>query len=111
MFGDQRKVKPGEAFSLGFDLGSVSGLKAIELISRGVVLARRSFRDFPQRQHVDFPLTATRPSWYAVTVEDRQGRKAYSDPIWIDTVAGLAPDNSGRPGAYSSTGHRRPGSP
>jgi hypothetical protein len=22
-------------------------------------------------------------TWYALVVEDRQGRKAYTDPIWI----------------------------
>ena len=26
-------------------------------------------------------------TWYALTVEDRVGRRAYSDPIWVDVVA------------------------
>jgi hypothetical protein len=32
------------------------------------------------------PLTAQRHTWYALVVEDAKGRKAYSDPIWVDPV-------------------------
>jgi hypothetical protein len=88
IFGDERRVKPGEPFTLAFDLQSVTGLKTIELIGAGAVVDRKSFPAGHQQEHVAFSLTTMRPSWYAVEVEDWQERKAYSDPIWIDVVDG-----------------------
>jgi hypothetical protein len=84
IFGDERKVKPGEPFTLAFDLQSVNGLKTIELIGGGAVVARKSFPEGHHQEHVAFALTTSRLSWYAVEVEDSLARKAYSDPIWID---------------------------
>jgi hypothetical protein len=87
MFGDELKVKPGEPFTLGFDLQSVAGLKQAELIGGGSVLKTELFSDAPREAHVEFPLMTQRASWYALTVEDREGHKAYTDPIWVDAVS------------------------
>jgi len=86
MFGDGLKVKPGEPFTLGFDLKSVAGLKQAELIGGGVVQKTESFAGAPREVHVDFPLATRRDTWYALIVEDSQGRKAYTDPVWVDAV-------------------------
>ena len=79
------KVKPGESFSLGFDLKAVSGIKRVELIGSGAVLKTDSFDQPPLEARVDFPLRTERRTWYSLIVEDGQGHKAYTDPIWIDT--------------------------
>jgi hypothetical protein len=86
MFGEELKVKPGEPFALGFDLQSVVGLKQAELIGGGVVLKTETFANAPHEVHVDFPLTTRSATWYALIVADSQGRKAYTDPIWVDAV-------------------------
>jgi hypothetical protein len=86
MFGDELKVKPDEAFALGFDLKSVAGLKQAELIGGGVVQKTETFAGAPQEAHVDFALTTRRATWYELIVEDSQGRKAYTDPVWVDAV-------------------------
>jgi hypothetical protein len=86
MFGEELKVKPGAAFSLGFDIRSVAGVKEVELVSGGGVATTRSLPATPQQVRVDFPLTTLRSSWYALVVEDAQGRRAYTDPIWVDAV-------------------------
>jgi hypothetical protein len=86
MFGDELKVKPGETFTLGFDLKSVAGVKQAELIGAGAVLKTESFHAAPQQIHVDFPLTTQSRTWYSLIVEDSQGHKAYTDPIWVDAV-------------------------
>jgi len=102
MFGDELKVKPGERFVLSFDLKSVDGVKQAELISGGAVLKSETFPDAPQEVHVDFPLTTQRGAWYALTVDDSQGRKAYTNPIWVDAVerpAALGAAPSELPGA------------
>jgi hypothetical protein len=86
MFGDELKVKPGETFVLGFDLESLAGLKQVELIGGGQVLKTETFAGTPHEVHVDFPLTTPRDAWYALIVEDTQGHKAYTDPVWVDAV-------------------------
>lgn len=96
MFGEERRVKPGEGFSLGFDLKSVDGLKSVQLICAGAPLAGKTFDGSPQQARVDFPLTTQYATWYALVVEDARGRRAYTDPIWID--AGDDPPAAPAPG-------------
>ena len=85
-FGDTLMIKPGESFKLGFDLESVAGLIRAELIGGGVSAASKSFEGRPTRNHVDFELRTARATWYALVVEDVQGHKAFSNPIWVDPV-------------------------
>jgi hypothetical protein len=87
MFGDELKVKPGESFTLSFDLESVAGMKQIELIGGGAVLRTEAFQTVPQRAHADFPLTTQSRTWYSLIAEDNLGHKAYTDPVWVDVVA------------------------
>ncbi len=98
MFGDELKVKPTAPFVLAFDLKSVDGLKQAELIGGGSVLKTESFAGAPREVHIDFPLSTSRATWYALTVEDARGHKAYTDPIWVDAVASPfdAPPAAGR---------------
>ena len=86
MFGTQMQVRSGEPFTLAFDLASVAGVSKAELISGGTVADSRTFPDTPLETHVEFKLTTNHPGWYALDVEDQQGRKAYTDPVWV-TIA------------------------
>ncbi|MGH8131979.1 MAG: CehA/McbA family metallohydrolase [Steroidobacteraceae bacterium] len=86
VFGTELKVRPGEPFTLGFDLASVEGVANAQLISGGKLLATRAFPAAPLETHAEFPLTTQHRSWYALVVEDRAGRKAYTDPIWVDAI-------------------------
>jgi hypothetical protein len=79
-------VKPGASFSLPFALKSVTGLKQATLIGGGTIAAKKEFAGGPREARVEFPLTASGRTWYSIEVEDMAGRKAYSDPIWIDVV-------------------------
>jgi hypothetical protein len=69
---------------LAVDLRSIAGLKNIELIARGAVLESRDLRDYYREAHVEFTVRPDRSSWYAWVVEDMQGQKAYTDPVWVD---------------------------
>jgi hypothetical protein len=31
-------------------------------------------------------LSTERSTWYSLIVEDNEGHKAYSDPIWVDAI-------------------------
>jgi hypothetical protein len=85
-FGDELKVRPGASFTLGFDLQSVAGLKQAELIASGAMHETKSFAAAPRTVHVEFALSTQRSTWYSLIVEDVQGHKAYTDPIWVDAV-------------------------
>jgi len=67
MFGSEMKVRGGERFTLAFELASVAGVSKAALIRDG-------------------NLEVSHAGWYALEVEDRRGRKAYTDPVWI-TIA------------------------
>jgi hypothetical protein len=82
MFGTELKLSPGASFTLGFDVGSVAGVKEVQLIGDGVSMATRDLPSAPVQAHVDFPLTMRHAGWYSLVVEDQAGRKAYTDPIW-----------------------------
>ena len=90
MFGEELKVKPDHSVPLGVDLQAVAGLKSAALIREGVAIDTREFAGTPQQAHVDFSLGTNRTTWYSLVVEDREGRKAYTDPIWMDVVAANA---------------------
>ncbi len=90
MFGTVLRETSGPTVTLGFDLGSVAGLEEVRLISDGKVLRTQSFQETPQATHVEFTVPLQGARWYALTVEDRLGRKAYSDPIWTPDAAGTA---------------------
>ena len=86
MFGSELKVKSGGTFNLAFKLKSVTGLKQAKLIGAGSVAAVRTIANGPHETSVEFPLTASKRTWYSIEVEDIAGRKAFSNPIWVDVV-------------------------
>jgi hypothetical protein len=90
-FGSDLKVKPGTRFALPFSLASVAGLRRLSLIGAGAVVDTREFADAPREANVEFERTADGTRWYSLEVEDAAGRKAYSNPIWIDEVESPKP--------------------
>jgi hypothetical protein len=87
MFGDTLKYTPGAPFTLGFNLKSVAGIRKVELIGDGAVVKTESFAAPAANDvRVDFPLIAGAARWYSLRVEDSQGAKAYTNPIWVDTL-------------------------
>ncbi len=83
-FGETLTVPAGSEFHLAFELESLAGSRSAELIGNGKSVAHQIFDHDPQRTHADFTLRAERAGWYALVVEDAQGRKAYTDPIWVE---------------------------
>jgi hypothetical protein len=57
MFGTTMKVTPGKPFSRNFKLGSVAGLKQVQLIGDGRTAATRTFKGVPLRARAIFTLT------------------------------------------------------
>jgi hypothetical protein len=86
MFGEGLHGAPGTKVTLSFDLASIAGLKQVQLVGRGAVERTQSFPDGPRESHVEFEVPLESAGWYALTVEDQRGRKAYSDPIWATDI-------------------------
>jgi hypothetical protein len=84
VFGTRVGAGPGRPVTLAVDLESVAGLKDIELIGRGAVVESRDLEDRHGEAHLQFTLTPDRSTWYALVVQDVQGQKAFTDPIWVD---------------------------
>jgi hypothetical protein len=83
MFGTQLTGARGKPLELGFDLASVAGLKQAQLVAGGAIESTRTFAAAPREMHVDFAPRPQHATWYALIVEDGQGRKAYTDPVWV----------------------------
>ncbi len=86
MFGDTLKVRPAADFGLAFELQSIAGLRSAKLIGAGRVVATRTFHGGPPEARVEFERSAERSTWYALEVEDVDGKRAFTNPVWIDVV-------------------------
>jgi hypothetical protein len=86
MFGDTLKVKPDQLFVLRFNLKSIAGLAGAELMGGGKLISTKTFDGSPHELPVDFPLQTHESTWYSLRVVDRLGKRAYTNPIWIDVV-------------------------
>jgi len=83
--GTETHVETQQPLALDFDLASVAGLKQAQLISGETIAATQSFAEFPLETHATFVPSPEHAGWYALIVEDRQDRRAYTDPIWVLT--------------------------
>ncbi|WP_165855723.1 CehA/McbA family metallohydrolase [Marinobacter sp. JSM 1782161] len=87
VFGDDLNMKLGDSTTLGFDLEAANGLKSIQLIGQdGQVVDQRSFDEDDVKGRAEFEITAYEDTFYAVVVEDAEGKKAFSNPIWINAM-------------------------
>jgi hypothetical protein len=85
MFGEAVKLRAGEGVVLGFELDAIAGLKQATIISQGKPVATVAYKG-ETKAHLTTPANGSSPGWYALTVEDAAGKKAYTNPIWIETV-------------------------
>ena len=84
MFGTELRYERTPPATLGFDLASVAGVREAQLVSGGAIVSRRTFPAAPRTTHVDFAVPPQHGAWYALNVADRSGRKAYTNPIWVE---------------------------
>jgi hypothetical protein len=85
MFGSTLVGTPTEPLDLGFELGSVTGLRRAELVGAGEVVQVRDFPPGSVRVRIELEVPPPVARWYQLIVEDNQGGKAYTDPVWIET--------------------------
>ena len=83
VFGSELHPPAGRPLQADFELGSVAGLRQASLITDGATRATQQFGAAPVHAHASFTIPAPLPRWYALVVTDQQGRRAYSDPVWL----------------------------
>ncbi len=91
MFGSDLRIAPGQERTLGFDLTAVNGLVKATLSGPDGEIASESFDGQPMTASASFTVTGEAETegadWVALTVEDAEGKIAYSNPIWITPLA------------------------
>ena len=97
MFGDTMKLAKAQARTITFDLVAVNGLKSVQLIGsdsaatatntqsagNSVVLEDKTLTGDHDSVSFEVPQVS---GWVALVVEDNEGRKAYTNPIWLELV-------------------------
>ena len=100
MFGDTMKLAKAQVQTISFDLVAVNGLKSVQLIgsdttatttatvkqqsaANSVVLEDKTLTGDHDSVSFDVPQAT---GWVALVVEDNEGRKAYTNPIWLKLV-------------------------
>ncbi len=91
MFGSDLRIAPGQERTLGFELTAANGLARATLLGPDGEIASESFNGQPVTAAADFAVTGDAETagadWVALTVEDAEGKIAYSNPIWITPLA------------------------
>lgn len=84
MFGDEIRLADDESTEVDFGLKSVNGLNKAVIYQNGEAVKTMDFENTPNTAEVSHDLAATGDGWMAIVVEDAEGRKAYSNPVWIN---------------------------
>ncbi len=82
-FGSQLELRVRQAVALRFSLFAVNGLQQAVLINEGRETEELSFESGPKAQEIGFEVRPSKDTWYALVVQDRSGKRAYTNPIWI----------------------------
>lgn len=86
MFGTNVEQPVGTELRLSYELEAVAGLKLVQLIERGRVVAEQSLDG--DRATVVFEVEPSGNTWFALVVVDDADRIAYTNPVWINSVSG-----------------------
>ncbi|MCX4026407.1 CehA/McbA family metallohydrolase [Endozoicomonas sp. SM1973] len=84
--GEEIKTIPGAEVKLSFDVQAVHGLKSVKLIERGEVKNEKTFNNSQELTEVLFTVTPQQDSWFSLVVEDSQGKRAFTNPIWLKVI-------------------------
>lgn len=82
MFGSTLALEKGQTLTLKYDVSAVNGLKEIALVSEGKTVKTELLEGARQRA-VAFQVSPTKNTWYAVTVTDKEGLCAWTNPVFV----------------------------
>ena len=83
MFGGTLAVKRNRhVLPLSLRLSAADGLKSVTVLRGGEAIRTLTFNDDTTREVVWFNLKTTAKTWYSFIVEDQDGHRAVTNPIW-----------------------------
>lgn len=86
--GSEIRLAAGASLALGIEVQAVNGLASVQLVERGEIREHRKMDGSDQRSKVHFTVRPRADTWYAWVVEDRAGRRAWSNPVWVSVAKG-----------------------
>ena len=88
MFGSTVSHKKGAPLDLGFNISAVDGIKEIRLFTRaGKLLEKKTWeKDGPLTEEVSFEVKPEENTWYALEIDDTDGSRTWTNPIWVEVV-------------------------
>lgn len=87
MFGETFTVEKGGKFTIRIQALAVDGVKKVMVISEGKVVALRNFEGKTDKEHMTFALSPEGTTWYSFIVEDVNGNRAVTNPVWVNVVS------------------------
>lgn len=87
MFGETFTVEKGGKFTINIQALAVDGVKKVEVISEGKVVTSREFEGKTDKEHMTFTLSPEGSTWYSFIVEDVNGNRAITNPVWVNIVS------------------------
>ena len=83
MFGSV--LPKGKAVTLKFNLESVMGLGKAVLMQNGTEMEVKEFKDNPMKAEAAFEIKKPEAGqWFALIVFDKDGRRAWGNPVWVE---------------------------
>lgn len=86
MFGATRTVRAGQPLQLSLELQSVHGLKSVEVVSEGKVVAKKDLKNAKDAVNYTVEVKPAKNTWYNFIVIDGKGRYAVTNPIWANVT-------------------------
>jgi hypothetical protein len=87
MFGEELRLEKGKSIDLKFGFQSVNGLKSVALVKGGqAVDTKTEFGADNKKANLTFTVAVDGDAWYSLAVEDANGNKAFTNPIWVKAV-------------------------
>ena len=84
LFGSDIQQPRGTDMDLRYVVQAVSGLRAVRLIERGEIVDELTFDGAADLAPIKFTVRPRQETWYSLVVEDKAGRKAYTNPVWVN---------------------------
>jgi hypothetical protein len=83
LFGSDLLHTAGETLALSYSVQAVSGLRSVQLISNGTVVAEARFDGGSAAMPLEFSVKPEADCWYSLVIEDVAGQFAYTNPVWV----------------------------
>lgn len=85
LFGKTYSTNSNDAFEFTVDLRAMQGLKKVTLVQEGEKVDSKDLSESGKSaDSIQFSHASEKKTWYAIVVEDQEGNKAYSNPVWVE---------------------------